>query len=99
MLLRWVTVPSVSACGSALYAASEPDETLPSEQAIRDAQQASRATLGTLAAGAMSFMAADGQVTLADEGLFRFQVNGRVVLWIPGRAKKLQVQLMVCAHM
>ena len=89
----------MSACGSALYAASEPDETLPSEQAIRDAQQASRATLGTLAAGAMSFMAADGQVTLADEGLFRFQVNGRVVLWIPGRAKKLQVQLMVCAHM
>ena len=43
-------------------------------------------------------MTDDGQVTLDDEGLFRLQINGRAVLWIPGGAKKLQVRLMVCAH-
>ena len=47
-----VIVPSVSVRAPAVYAASEPDETLPSKQVIRNAQQASRANLGTLAAGA-----------------------------------------------
>ena len=89
----------MSVCASATYAASEPDETPPSKQAIRDAQHASRANLGTLVAGATSFMTDDGQVTLDAEGLFRLQVNGRVVLWIPGGAEELQVRLMVCAHM
>ena len=65
---------------SVVYAAREPDETLPSKQAIRDAKQASRANLGTLDSGATSFMTDDGQVALNDEGLFRLQVNGRAVL-------------------
>ena len=71
----WGIFPSLSVRASAVYAASEPDETLPSKQAIRDAQQASRANLGTLTAGATSFMTDDGQVTL-DEGIFRLRVNG-----------------------
>ena len=37
----WGIFPSLSVRASAVYAASEPDETLPSKQAIRDAQQAS----------------------------------------------------------
>ena len=69
-LSRWVTVPSVSARASAVYAVSEPDEALSSKQAIQEVQQASRANLGTLAAGATSFITDDGQVTLDDEGLF-----------------------------
>ena len=71
----WETIPSVSVRASAVYVAGEPDETLPSKLAIRDAQQAFRANLGTLAAGAMSFMTDNGQVTLDDEGLFRLQVR------------------------
>ena len=70
-------VPSVSVRASAVYAASEPDETLSSKQAIRDAQQASRANLGTFTAGATSFTTDDGQVTLDGDGLFRLQVNER----------------------
>ena len=97
-LSPWVTIPSVSVRAFAVYAAGEPDETLPSKQAIRDAQQAFRANLGTLAAGAMSFMTDDGQVTLDDRGLFRLQVNGCAVVWIVGGAKHLQMRLMVCAH-
>ena len=99
LLSRWVTVPSVSARAPVAYAAIEPDETPPSKQAIRDAQKASRANLGTLAAGGTSFMTDDGRVTLDAEGLFQLQVNGRAVLWIPGGAEELQVRLMVCAHM
>ena len=54
---------------------------------IRDAQQASRANLGTLASGATSFMTNVDQVSLDGEGLFRLPVNGHPVLWIPGGAK------------
>ena len=96
---RWLTVCSVSVRATAVYAASAPDETLPSKQVIRDAQQASRANLGTLAWGATSFMTNVGQVSLDAEGLFRLPVNGRAVLWIPRGAKQLQARLMVCAHM
>ena len=72
LLSWWVIVPSVSVRASAVYAASEPDETLPSKQAIRDGQHALRANLGTLAAGVTrtSFITDDGQITLDDEGLF-----------------------------
>ena len=94
-----MTVPSVSVRATAVYAASAPDETLPSRPVIRDAQQAPRANLGTLASGAASFMTNVGQVSLDAEGLFWLPVNRRAVLWIPGGAKQLQVRLMVCAHM
>ena len=87
-----MTVPSVSVRATAVYAASAPDETLPFKQVIRDAQQAPRANLGTLALGATSFMTSVGQVSLDAEGLFRLPVNGRAVLWIPGGAKQLQVR-------
>ena len=99
LLLRWLNVPSVSARTSAVHASSEPDDTLPSKQAIWDAQQVPRANLGTLAAGATSFMTGDSQVTLDDEGLFRLQGNARALLWISEGAKELQLRLMVCAHM
>ena len=98
LLLWWVTVSSVSVRATAVYAASALDETLPSKQVIRDAQQAPRANLGTLASGA-TVMTNVGQVSLDAEGRFRLPVNGRAVLWIPGGAKQLQVRLMVCAHM
>ena len=74
----------MSVRASVAYAASEPDEILPSRQEIRDAQQASRTNLGTLAMGATSFMTDDGQVNLDEEELFRLQVNGCAVLWILG---------------
>ena len=77
-------------------AASAPDETLPFKQVIRDAQQASRANLGTLASGARLFMTNVGQISLDAVRRFRLPANGRAVLWIPGGATQLQVQSMVC---
>ena len=94
-----MTAPSVSVRATAVYAASAPDETLPSTQVIPDAQQASRANLGTLASGATSFMTNVGQVGLDAEGIFWLPVNGRAVLWIPGGGQQLQAWLMVCAPM
>ena len=99
LLSRWVDVPSVSVRAVAVYAPSEPDDALPSKESIRDAQRASRASLGSLAAPATSFVAESGKVALDGEGLFRVHLDGRDVLWIPEDAKKLQTRLMVCAHM
>ena len=47
LLSRWVTVRSVSVRATAVYAAGAPDETLPSKQVIRDAQQSSRPNLSS----------------------------------------------------
>ena len=63
LLSWWVTVPSVGVRDTAVYAASAPDGILPSKQVIRDAQQASRVNLGTLASEATSFMTNVGQVS------------------------------------
>ena len=86
LLSRWVTVPSVSVRASAVYAVSEPDETLSSKQAIREVHQASRANLGALAAGATSFITDDGQVTLDDESLLRLQDQWACVALDSGRS-------------
>ena len=94
-----MTAPSVGVRATTVYAVSAPDETLSSKQVIRDAQQAPRANLGTLASGATSLMTNVGQVSLDTEGLFRLPVIVRAVLWIPGGAKQPQARLMVCAHM
>jgi len=99
LLSRWVAVPSVRVRALAVYSPSEPDPALPSKEAIRDVQQASRASLGSLAAPATSFVTESGRAFLDEEGLFRIRVNDRDVLWIPEDATKLQTRLMVCAHM
>ena len=70
----------MSVRATAVYAASAPDETLPSKQVIRDTQHASRVNLGTLASAVTPFMTNVGQVSLDAEGLFRLPVNGRAVL-------------------
>ena len=75
----------------AVFASGEPDSTLPSEdaireaqeQAIREAQEQAQAGLGVMVAGARSFQAAVGRVSKDGEGLFRVHVAGRDVLWIP----------------
>ena len=95
LLSRRLTVPLVSVSASAVYAASTPDKTFPSKQVIRDAQQASRANLGTCCVG---YVVHVDQVSLDDERLFRLPVNERAVLWIPGGATQLQVRLIACAH-
>ena len=63
---------------------------------IRAAQRKAVADLGD---NLRSFPTTFGQVTLADDDLFRVRVGNRDVLWIPSGDKALQVRLMVCAHM
>ena len=99
LLSRWVNVPAVSVRAVAVFASGEPDETLPSKDAIREAQEQAQAGFGVMVAGARSFQAAVGRVSKDGEGLFRVHVAGGDVLWIPPQAKELQTRLMVCAHM
>ena len=99
LLSRWVAVPSVRVRALAVYSPSEPDTALPSKDAIRDVQQVSRASLGSLATPVTSFTTESGRAFLDDEGLFRIRVINRDVLWIPEDATKLQTRRMVCAHM
>ena len=70
------------------------DDSLPSVDAIRAAQRKPVADLGD---NLRSFPTTFGQVTLADDDLFRVRVGNCDVLWIPSGDKALQVRLMVCA--
>ena len=76
LLSRWATVPSVSVRATAVYDASAPNETLPSKQVIQDAQQASRANMGTFASEATSSMTNVGHMSLDAEGLFCSRLMG-----------------------
>ena len=60
LLSRWVNVPAVSVRAVAAFASGEPDETLPSKDAIREAQEQAQAGFGVVVAGARSFQAAVG---------------------------------------
>ncbi|CAN0065761.1 unnamed protein product [Sphacelaria rigidula] len=99
LLSRWVNVPAVSVRAIAIFASGEPDETLPSKAAVREAQEQAREGLGGMVDGAETFTAAVGYVFKDGEGLFRVYVAGRDVLWISPAARELQTRLMVCAHM
>lgn len=96
-LPRLVTVLSVRVRAAAVYAVSEPDESLPSKQIIWEVQQASQAKLGTLAAGATSLMT-DDEPSWITNGSFCFRPEGGSALISWKREEKLQVQLLVCAH-
>ena len=96
LLSRWVKVPSVPVRSVAVHSPSDADDSLPSVDVIRAAQRKAVADLGD---NLRSFPTTFGQVTLADDDLFRVRVGNRDVLWIPSGDKALQVRLMVCAHM
>ena len=83
----------------AMFASSEPDETMPSKDAIREVQQQARAGLGAIVSGTSKFTTPIGRATKDNEGLLRVRLDGRDVLWIPEQAKEMQTRLMVCAHM
>ena len=46
LLSLWVNVPAATVWAVAVFASSAPDETMPSKNAIREAQQQARAGLG-----------------------------------------------------
>ena len=67
-----------------------------SKAVVRQAQQKALAMDGT---EVQSFLSVVGLAVLDDEGLFRVHAHGRRILWIPDPDKRLQVRLMICAHM
>lgn len=83
---------------TAVFMPSKPDATMPSKEVVREAQVNA---LGVLTESEISFTDSLGRIFKDDEDLFRvnLSIDGRDVLWIPDTAKKLQVRLMVCAHM
>ena len=92
----WVKVPSVPVRSVAVHSPCDADVSLPSADVILAAQRKAVADLGD---NLRSFPTTFGQVTLADDDLFRLRVGNRDVLWIPSGDQALQVRLMVCAHM
>ena len=93
LLSRWVKVPSVPVRSVAVHSPCDADDSQPSVDVIRAAQRKAVADLGDIF---RSFPSTFGQVTLADDDLFRVRVGNRDVLWIPSGDKALQVRLMVC---
>ena len=77
----------------AVHSLCDADDSLPSLDVIRAAQRKAVADLGD---NLRSFPTTFGQVTLADDDLFRVRVGNRDVLWIPSGDMALHVRLM-CA--
>ena len=46
-----------------------------------------------------SFTTPNGRATRDNEDMFRVGLDGRDALWIPEQAQKMQMRLMVYAHM
>ena len=90
--------PAVAVRAVAVFASSAPDETMPSEDAIREVQQQARAGLSAMVSGAFSFTTPVDHATKNNEDLFRMGLDGRNVLWIPEQAKEMQTRVMVCAN-
>ena len=65
----------------AVYLPSDPDPALLSEAATREVRQASRASLGSLAAPPTMFVTESGKAVLDKDGLFRIRVDDRDILW------------------
>ena len=96
LLSRWVNIPTLPARAVSVYGPCEPDDSMPSKSAVRQAQ---RKDLGASDAEVSSFESDVGTAILDNEGLFRVHVRGRNVLWIPSSDNQLQIRLMICAHM
>ena len=60
---RWVNVPAVSVRAVAVFASGEPDETVPSKDAIREAQEQAQAGFG-VNGGWSSFVSSSGWANL-----------------------------------
>ena len=80
MLCRWVNVPAVAVRAVAVITNSAPDETMPSENAIREVHQQARAGSGAMVSGASSFTTPVGRATKDNEDLFHVGLDGRDVL-------------------
>ena len=98
LVSRWVNI-AVAVRAVAVFASSAPDETMPSKDLIREAQQQARVGLGAMVSGVSSFTTSVGRATKDNEDLFRVGLDGRDVLWIPEQAKEMQTRLMVCVYM
>ena len=70
----------------AVHSPCDADDSLPLVDVIRAAQKKAVADLGD---NLHSFPTTFGQVTLADEDLFRVRIGNRDVLWIPSGDKAL----------
>ena len=74
LLSRWVKVPSVPARSVAVDSPRNADDSLPSVDVIRATQRMAVAALGD---NLRSFPTTFGQVTLADDDMFRVRVGNR----------------------
>ena len=88
----WVKVPSVPVRSVDVHRPCDADDSPPSVDDIRAAQRKAVADLGD---HLRSFPTTFGQVTLADDDLFRVRVGNRDVLWIPSGDKAFLVLSLI----
>ena len=81
-LPRWINVPAVAVRAIAVFASSVPDETLPSEDTMRQVQLQQQVGLDAMVSGASSFTTPANRAMKDYEDLFCVGLDSRDVLWI-----------------
>ena len=79
VLSRWVNVPAVAVRAGAVFASSAPDEAMPSNGSVREAQQQAKAGVGAMVSDASLFTTPVGRGTKDNEDLLRAGPDSRDV--------------------
>ena len=80
LLSRWVKVLRAKIRSIAVFAGSQPDDTMPSKEVIREAQLEARERMGAFVGGDGALKTPVGHAQLDDEGLHRVSFRDRRVL-------------------
>lgn len=79
-LSRWINAPAVKVRVAAMLPPSEPDDTMPSKEVVRQVQQSAHERVRTRAHEAAVFMTPHEKAVKDGDRIFRIKVKGRGVM-------------------